>query len=162
MHWRWTAFHSNSQWHSIGVNTGPAIIGNFGGDLRFDYTSIGDTVNTAARLEGANKYFGTRLCVSGATLDASDGVRARKIGDIILKGKSEGLPVWQPLSDDDPALDTLDSYNAAYDLLARKDPAAMQAFMTLAQDSPDDALVRFHLDRLHNSQLGTKIALDEK
>ncbi|MEL6793560.1 MAG: adenylate/guanylate cyclase domain-containing protein, partial [Pseudomonadota bacterium] len=46
----------------IGVHTGFATIGNFGGDLFFDYTAMGDTVNVAARLEGANKAFGGRVC----------------------------------------------------------------------------------------------------
>lgn len=48
----------------IGVHAGPAIVGNFGGGRFFDYTAYGDTVNVAARLEAANKYFGTRVCVS--------------------------------------------------------------------------------------------------
>ena len=48
----------------IGVHSGPAIVGNFGGGRFFHYTAYGDTINTAARLEAANKQFGTRICVS--------------------------------------------------------------------------------------------------
>ena len=51
----------------IGVNSGSAIVGNFGGDALFDYTAHGDAINTAARLEAANKYLGTRICVSAET-----------------------------------------------------------------------------------------------
>ena len=51
----------------VGVHTGVAVVGNFGSHARFTYTASGDAVNTAARLEGINKYFGTRLCVSGVT-----------------------------------------------------------------------------------------------
>ena len=43
------------------------MIGNFGSQARFTYTAQGDAVNTASRLEGINKYLGTRLCVSDAT-----------------------------------------------------------------------------------------------
>src|SRR5688572_23294730 len=48
----------------IGVHAGPAIVGNFGGSRFFEYTAYGDTINTAARLESANKQLGTFVCVS--------------------------------------------------------------------------------------------------
>jgi adenylate cyclase len=48
----------------IGAHAGPAIVGNFGGGRFFDYTAYGDTVNVAARLEAANKFFGSHVCVS--------------------------------------------------------------------------------------------------
>ena len=58
----------------IGVHAGPALVGNFGGGRFFDYTAYGDTINTAARLEAANKFLGTRICVS-----ASVGGRLRRL-----------------------------------------------------------------------------------
>src|SRR5690606_37198933 len=54
----------------IGVHSGEVIVGNFGGQVIFDYRALGDPVNTAARLESVNKQLGTRLCVSEATLKA--------------------------------------------------------------------------------------------
>ena len=47
----------------IGLHAGPAMAGNCGGDRLFDYTAYGDTINTAARLEKANKQLDTRVCV---------------------------------------------------------------------------------------------------
>jgi len=146
----------------IGVNSGSAIIGNFGGDLRFDYTSIGDTVNTAARLESANKYFGTRLCVAGTTLAGCEGQRARHIGNIVLKGKMDGTPIWQPLASDEPADRWLDKYDAAFDLLTAQDSAALPAFQALAMQYPDDPLVNFHLNRLKSGETGIDIVLEDK
>ena len=52
----------------IGLNSGPAVVGNMGSRTRFDYTMLGDAVNLAARLEGVNKQFRTYTMVSAATL----------------------------------------------------------------------------------------------
>jgi adenylate cyclase len=52
----------------IGIHSGPALVGNFGGGRFFDYTAYGDTINIAARLEAANKQLGTRICVSDSVV----------------------------------------------------------------------------------------------
>src|SRR5258707_3224630 len=67
----WKAKGGNFGGTRIGVHAGPALVGNFGGSRFFDYTAYGDTINTAARLEAANKLFGTRICVSAAVADAT-------------------------------------------------------------------------------------------
>ncbi len=61
----------------IGVNSGPALVGNFGGGRFFDYNAHGDTINTAARLEAANKQLGTRICVSGSVVERIPDFRGR-------------------------------------------------------------------------------------
>ena len=80
----------------IGVNTGPAIVGNFGGTLRFDYTAHGDAINTAARLEAANKQLGSKILISRATRDAAPGFPVRPLGEIALRGKSAAIEVFEP------------------------------------------------------------------
>ena len=77
----------------VGVNCGPAVVGNIGCDFRMDYTAIGDTVNTAARLEanapGGNVY------ISQAVRDAlGDRITVEDVGEIPLKGKSNGVFVY--------------------------------------------------------------------
>ena len=77
----------------VGVNCGPAVVGNIGCDFRMDYTAIGDTVNTAARLEanapGGNVY------ISQAVRDAlGDRITVEDVGEIPLKGKSKGIFVY--------------------------------------------------------------------
>lgn len=82
----------------IGVHAGPALVGNFGGDRFFDYTAYGDTINTAARLEAANKALGTRICLSHAVASWAPGFRGRPIGDLALRGRREPLSAYEPLS----------------------------------------------------------------
>jgi class 3 adenylate cyclase/CHASE2 domain-containing sensor protein len=82
----------------IGVATGEVMVGNCGSTGKFDYTAIGDTVNLASRLEGANKFFGTRALVSAATWgDGVEGIVARPLGGILVVGKAEPVAVWNIL-----------------------------------------------------------------
>ncbi|MGN0642697.1 MAG: CHASE2 domain-containing protein [Huintestinicola sp.] len=77
----------------VGVNCGTAVVGNIGCDFRMDYTAIGDTVNTAARLE--SKAPGGTVYISQAVYEnVKDRISAESIGEIPLKGKSQGVFVY--------------------------------------------------------------------
>ena len=76
----------------IGVNTGEAVVGNMGSDSRFDYSAIGDAVNTAARLESATKEAGVDLLIGERTASKIPGA---KLHDTIkVKGKAKALKVY--------------------------------------------------------------------
>lgn len=78
----------------IGVNCGQAVVGNIGCDFRMDYTAIGDTVNTAARLESNAKR--GQILISKDVYDALEGrIDATEIGVIPLKGKKDGAFVYE-------------------------------------------------------------------
>jgi class 3 adenylate cyclase/CHASE2 domain-containing sensor protein len=146
----------------IGVHAGAAAVGNFGSRDRFSYTASGDAVNAASRLEGLNKTFGTRLCVSDATRVLCHGIAFRPIGSVILKGKTEALDVWEPLHDGAVSEDYLSRYTEAFAATQSCAPNARDLFAALAREAPGDPLVQFYLERLSEGELGTKIKMIEK
>ena len=89
----------------IGINSGPMIAGNIGGKHRFDYTVIGDSVNLAARLETANKNYGTHIMVSEFTRDLLDqDIVTRELDILRVKGKNKPVRVYELVA---PSYDSL-------------------------------------------------------
>ena len=146
----------------IGVNSGPAVVGNFGGSSRFDYTAHGDAINTAARLESVNRYFGTRICVSGTTARHCPAHFFRPIGELILKGKTEAIETYEPVSEEESHSPRVERYRAAYGYLKKEHPDAGRMFSELLQAYPDDSLVQYHANRISQGETGTVIAFDKK
>ncbi|HIJ55432.1 MAG TPA: adenylate/guanylate cyclase domain-containing protein [Deltaproteobacteria bacterium] len=80
----------------IGLCTGPAVVGNMGSKNRMDYTMMGDTVNTAARLEGVNKIYGIYTLVSNSTHQGLNGnIFTREIDSINVVGRDEPVTVYE-------------------------------------------------------------------
>lgn len=80
----------------IGLNTGPAIVGNMGSARRFDYTAIGDTINLAARLESAGKQYGLNLLAGEATvIKAGDALVVREIDLVRVVGKTKPVRIYE-------------------------------------------------------------------
>ncbi|HYC57521.1 MAG TPA: adenylate/guanylate cyclase domain-containing protein [Candidatus Binatia bacterium] len=147
----------------IGVNTGEVVVGNFGGSTHFDYRPLGDPINTCARLETANGQLGTRICISAATVaQCKKEVALRPVGSLLLKGKTRGVEVFEPLHAEANGAAPADAYKQAFDLLESGGDGALHAFRTLAEQHPDDGLVTFHLRRLERGEHGTLIVFTEK
>lgn len=144
----------------IGVNAGPAIVGNFGGERFFDYTAYGDTINVAARLEAANKQLGTRICVSENIAKKVEDFRGRPVGDLMLRGKTEPLRAFEPLRPEQYNDPSTGRYMEAFAKLEASDPSALGAFAAEVGKLQDDRLAGFHLKRLLNGATGTRIKLD--
>ncbi|MEQ8348098.1 MAG: adenylate/guanylate cyclase domain-containing protein [Sneathiellaceae bacterium] len=140
----------------IGVNTGTAVVGNFGGGGRFDYTAHGDAINTAARLEAANKALGTRLCVARSTVELCRRFRFRPIGTLMLKGKAVGIDAFEPVPGES---EEVLSYGRAFAALAAAEPGSEAAMLAQAERYPEDPLARLHAARIAAGETGPVIVI---
>jgi class 3 adenylate cyclase len=157
---RWKAKGVDFGATRIGVHAGPVLVGNFGGNRFFDYTAYGDTINTAARLEAANKFLGTRICVSATVAAGAGNFFGRPVGDLMLRGRSEPLRAYEPLPKAAFAKPATAQYSEAFAKLEAGDAAAMPAFAALVGLHADDALAGFHLKRLLNGAKGVRLQLE--
>ena len=157
---RWRSKGVNFGTTRIGVHAGPVLVGNFGGNRFFDYTAYGDTINTASRLEAANKFLGTRICVSAAVAEAAEGFRGRPVGDLVLRGRSEPLRAYEPLLPAVSAGQATGQYCEAFAKLEAGDAGAMPAFAALVGAHAEDPLAGFHLKRLLNGAKGVRMQLE--
>ena len=156
----------------IGIHSGEVIVGNFGGSTMFDYRALGDPVNTASRLEAVNKHLGTNICLSAATLaGCPPETVVRPVGKLVLKGKSQALQVYEPVTPERAAhYAPLAEYGAAYELMARESAdsetgeasPALAVFSDLAEKFPADPLAKLHRDRLRAGSHGDLIVMSEK
>jgi adenylate cyclase len=137
----------------IGLCSGLAVVGNMGSKNRMDYTMMGDTVNTAARLEGVNKIYGTYTLMSDATYNtAGDWSFSREIDLINVVGKKEPIRIYEllgyPGDFDERVHETVDFYTKG--LYAYRDydwNKAIMFFLKALSLKPDDGPSKTMLTR---------------
>ncbi len=124
----------------IGMNSGPAVVGNMGSRTRFDYTMLGDAVNLAARLEGINKQFRTYTMASQATVRLAAGAfPARELARVGVVGRKEPVTVYEPMMPDEYEKRTKELAVFAEGLAlyyASRFPEAQAVFESIAEADP--------------------------
>jgi adenylate cyclase len=136
----------------IGINTGSMLIGNMGSKERFSYTVIGDEANLGARLEAANKEFGTRILISEATWQrVRDEIAARELDVVTFRGMARPVRVYEvlgtyPLADDlARQLEAFATGLAAW--RAQRWAEAKASFEQALALAPDDRPSQIYLER---------------
>jgi adenylate cyclase len=135
----------------VGIATGRVVVGDCGAPpLLHDYTAIGDAINLAARLESANKQFGTRILVDGRTREqaAGAGLRFRPLSRVVVVGQSVAVELHElaPLSMSDREIDLTAAAVAAWQ--AGDAPACAARFGELRREFGESPLERVYLDAL--------------
>ena len=93
------AFQGYQVSQRIGINSGSALVGNFGSQRRFNYSVMSDAVNVASRLEGANKFYGTTIIASDTTMAlAGEAFAWRELDTIRVKGRTQSLKIYELLA----------------------------------------------------------------
>jgi adenylate cyclase len=119
------------------------LLGNIGAEQRYEYRAIGDIVNTAARIQALNQALGTRVLISGATIEGLEGLRTRPLGTFLLRGKRLPVSVYEPLSVDTPIDER--AFTAALGAVqAGRWHESHERFAALAARFPDDGPSRYY------------------
>jgi adenylate cyclase len=131
----------------IGIETGPAVVGDIGIRSKLDYTAHGDAVNMAARLEACNKELGSAICVGPGAAVRCDAALLRPLGQLAVRGRKELITVFEPWpSEASPAW--REAYLAAYAVLDRDAAHAAMLLQKLMAERPADLAVRRLAERL--------------
>ena len=140
----------------IGVNTGSLMLGTIGGSVRLAHTVIGDSVNVASRVESLTKLYGATFLISGSTRDGlpdDAAYQLRLLDQVVLRGRSEPIPIWEVLDALDPGtrerkLTIREAFEEAR--VAYQNGSFAQAerlFADCRARAPDDLACEIYIDR---------------
>jgi len=144
----------------VGLHRGEAVVGNFGGEGRIQYTALGDGMNTAARLESANKSLKTTALVSSEAREETSLDIFRPMGRIVLSGRATPVEVWEPVPNMDAEL-----RQRLVALWQRFDGGGEEALVQLsaiADDHKSDAALQHFVYRVREAGPGGHFVLGSK
>jgi adenylate cyclase len=144
----------------VGLHRGEAVVGNFGGEGRIQYTALGDGMNTAARLESANKSLKTTALVSNEVKVESTLDVFRPMGRIVLSGRATPVEVWEP-KPSMPA-DLRQKLVNLWERFETGDLAALVELEQISAENKDDAALANFVYRIREAGPGGHFVLGSK
>jgi adenylate cyclase len=144
----------------VGLHRGEAVVGNFGGEGRIQYTALGDAMNCAARLESANKALKSTMLVSDEAKRETTLDIFRPMGRIVLSGRSTPVEVWEPVPD--MAAELRAELNALWRTFDGGDAAALVQLEAIAALHKEDAALQYFVYRVREVGPGGHFVLGSK
>lgn len=142
----------------VGLHHGDAIVGNFGGEGRIQYTALGDSMNLAARLESANKQLKTCALASETAVEGVKGVRFRPMGRVAVRGRATPIAVYEPVPD--MAEEDVTLLTALVRRFDEGDVMALQELDIYRASHPEDAALANLVYRLRSIGAGGSFVLE--
>lgn len=162
-----TRFNEHSDYTLLtrmGLHYGEMRLGNVGAMEHYEYRAVGDTVNTATRIEGLNKLLGTRILVSEPTIESLQGFFTRELGTFLLKGKSFPVTVYELVGTIDEVSSTdanwpqfAQTFKEALTLFKAKElQLALEEFRAILKNYPDDGPTSFYIKYIQSQLLSAR------
>jgi adenylate cyclase len=141
----------------IGLHYGSMRLGNVGAKEHYEYRAVGDVINTATRIEGLNKLLGTQALASAEVIQDLSGIFTREVGHFILKGKTRHVCIYELIGQQQNLAESWPSLAAEFSNALKlfqnyQWQEALEAFLNIKKNYPDDTPTEFYINYLKSHQ----------